>query len=265
MHDWCHPILHALTRRSRPCDVFFRDDDAGWADEHLFALLDRFATHAIPIDLAVIPAALTPSLSQALLERMAVAGRGSIGVHQHGFAHVNHETEGRKCEFGSRRGQREQRREIEAGHGILTAAFGSRADRIFTPPWNRCTDDTARALVELGFAALSRDLTATPFAQPALTEIPVAVDWCKLRRRSAAPDALPQHIAACLAEAPQCGIMLHHAVLDRTDLDLLDRLLPLLRHHPMARCIAMAERLPGAASPRSPALSAPRADATGTC
>ena len=244
MSDWCFPIASALDRRGTPCTVFFRDDDAGWEDRRLFALLDVFARHAVPIDLAVIPSALTPMLANALLQRMSRPGPGGVGVHQHGHAHVNHEREGRKCEFGPSRDYAAQRESIESGHEALIAAFGSLADRIFTPPWNRCTADTAQVLRDLGFDALSRDVTAKPLPGDAIAEIPVAVDWCKHRAAGTGTDVLGARIADALADE-RCGIMLHHAVMDEADLALLDDLLPLLRGHPMSHCAPMTDLLPG--------------------
>src|SRR5262249_57517048 len=81
-----------------PIRFFCRDDDIGWGDDWLFGLLDLFATYAVPIDLAVIPRALTPGLARQLCTRVEVAS-GRIALHQHGFAHVNNEPAGRKCEF----------------------------------------------------------------------------------------------------------------------------------------------------------------------
>ena len=244
MPDWMQPIADALDHRQSPGTVFFRDDDAGWEDQRLFALLDVFARHTVPIDLAVIPAALTPALAAALLQRMAQQGRGGIGVHQHGFAHVNHEVEGRKCEFCASRDYAAQRESIESGHELLIGAFGTLADHIFTPPWNRCTADTAKVLQDLGFDALSRDVTARPLAGTSIAQIPVAVDWCKLRPPGAGTQALAERIADALA-TERCGIMLHHAVMDGADLDLLDSLLPLLRDHPMSHCSPMIDLLLG--------------------
>ena len=76
-----------------------------------------------------------------------------VGLHQHGLAHVNHEREGRKCEFGPSRDAAAQRRDIADGRERLAALLGDRVDPIFTPPWNRCTADTGAVLAELGFAA----------------------------------------------------------------------------------------------------------------
>lgn len=239
MPEWCTPIFLALAQRSTPCQVFFRDDDAGWADQALFALLDRFSAHGVPLDLALIPAALTRPLAGALLRRIAAGDGERLGIHQHGFAHLNHEAEGRKWEFGPSRSYAEQRTAIEAGHALIAAEFGTLTDPIFTPPWNRCTEDTVRALTDLGFEALSRDSTAAPLAQHRLQEIPVTVDWCKMRRPGSSATALGLRISACLESEPQCGIMLHHAAMDAADLALLDDLLPLLRDHANARCVAM--------------------------
>jgi hypothetical protein len=53
---WLDPVTAALDAAPAPVDVFFRDDDAGWATDRLLALLDRFAPHELPLDLAVIAA-----------------------------------------------------------------------------------------------------------------------------------------------------------------------------------------------------------------
>lgn len=237
--DWLAPIRAALDARPAPCAFFFRDDDAGWNDLQLFDLLDCFAQRTTPIDLAVIPAALTPTLAERLLERMKSGDMARPGVHQHGYAHANHQRMGRKCEFGTDRNRIFQHEDIRVGHMIMEAAFRGRADPIFTPPWNRCTTDTVSCLRALGFEALSRDLTATPFTPSELREIPIAVDWCRLRPPGTAPRPLAERIACCIAFAPRVGIMLHHAVMDQDDLALLDGLLDLLRTHPMARCVGM--------------------------
>lgn len=250
MLNWTTPILQALERRASPCRVFFRDDDAGWESARLFALLTCFEHHTVPVDLALIPAALTPSLEQALLRRIAT-GERRIGVHQHGFAHLNHEPCGRKCEFGEGRSRREQRFSIQAGQALIRAAFGTLGDGIFTPPWNRCNEDTASVLVDLGFAALSRDSSAAPFGRRDLQEIPIAIDWCKLRPPGTSAAALGERVAARLASADSCGIMLHHAVMEPADLALLDTMLPLLRDHPAVNCVSMRTLL-GQSLPDTP-------------
>ena len=155
--SWLDPVRQALDEG--PCPVFFRDDDAGWDDERLWALLDLFDRRALPVDVAVIPAELGPALAAELAVR---ARAGGVHLHQHGYAHVNHEPVGRKCEFGPSRPYQAQAADIARGAEILRDAFGDLVEPIFTPPWNRCTAETADALADAGFAVLSRDSTATP-------------------------------------------------------------------------------------------------------
>ncbi len=112
MVRWLDPVTAALDAAPSPVPVFFRDDDAGWGDDRLCALLDRFEARALPIDVAAIPRALGPAIAREL------AARG-VSVHQHGFAHANHEPEGRKYEFGPSRSREVQRRDIEAGRELL--------------------------------------------------------------------------------------------------------------------------------------------------
>ena len=106
------------TRRPAPVDVFFRDDDAGWRDDRLLALLDLFAEHALPLDVAVIPAALGEPVAAELRGRAGAR----LGLHQHGFAHANHEPDGRKHEFGP---SRPLRRSAARHRGRRRAARGA--------------------------------------------------------------------------------------------------------------------------------------------
>lgn len=233
MHDWLAPIRRALDLRRDPATIFFRDDDAGWDNDALFALLDVFATREIPVDLAAIPAAITPALAQALAVRRAAGA--AIGIHQHGWVHANHEPEGRRCEFGAARSHARQRGDIAEGQARLRALFGAELDPIFTPPWNRCSQATADVLNDLGFEILSRDQSAAPLALGRLRSAPVCVDWTKWVSTDPSGAALAQHIAASLAANEPCGIMLHHATMDPEDRHRLDALLALLGEHPMAR------------------------------
>jgi hypothetical protein len=232
---WLDPTRQALADASKPVTFFIRDDDVGWADEQLFALLDVFAEVSLPIDLAVIPRALTPRLARWLQRR-----RQHIELHQHGYAHANHEPEGRKCEFGPFRSRARQRLDITRGQRRLRALLGDGVRPIFTPPWNRCTAETAACLVELGFVALSRDRSAGWLGIAGLAELPVSFDWFATRKgwplsRDERGDLLAQQVRTALP----VGIMLHHAPMDADDLAALRELLVLLADHPSARVRSM--------------------------
>lgn len=246
MNDPLHPLLEALAQAPEPVDFFLRDDDAGWADMRLMALLDCTARAGVPIDLAVIPEATGPALAATLCARIDAAP-GLLGVHQHGYAHLNHEPTGRKCEFGDSRGAEAQARDLRAGQAWLRECFGKRLDPVFTPPWNRCSALTPALLGCLGFGALSRSRGAP--AQHDLPELPVDVDWCKERRLAAerGDDGLGR-IAMDLALRVQAGgpvgLMLHHAEMSALDLCLLEVLLSATTGHASLRWRPMAALLP---------------------
>ncbi len=208
-------LLETLAAAPAPVEVFFRDDDAGWDDARLLALCDAFAAHGLPLDLAVIPAELHPDLAAGLRRR-------PVGLHQHGYAHANHQRAGRKCEFGSDRPAAAQRADIAAGRERLQALLGDRLDPFFTPPWNRCTRDTAQALADLGFTLLSREHRAEPFGL--LPELPVHLDVARLGAAE-----LDERFAALLGDGA-VGLMFHHAAME-----IPHELLALLASHPMVR------------------------------
>jgi len=239
MPDILTPVREALDTARAPLDIFLRDDDAGWDDARLIALLEATARAGVAIDLAAIPLAIGDTLARELRARIDETP-GRIGMHQHGYAHSNHEAEGRSCEFGPARDTAAQRQDLLSGRARLQQHFGERLDALFTPPWNRCSPHTPALLAELGYAALSRDRGATP--QRALPELPVDVDWCR-QQRSGGPGAIAQALACAIrarsADGRPLGLMLHHAQMDDGELALLERWLAALANHPLARWRSM--------------------------
>lgn len=239
MNAWLDPLRNVLDGAPEPLTFFFRDDDAGWSDGRLYRLLDLFEEQRTPLDLAVIPQVLSEPLAHELLSRAQTA---HLAVHQHGFKHVNHEPNGRKCEFGPSRSRLEQSNDLNMGQQRLERLLGRVVDPIFTPPWNRCTKVTVDCLSSLGFRVLSRDLSATPFVLDAISELPISVDWMR-RRNSVAIGR--QDLGRLIADAAQksrpVGIMLHHASMDRGVLNGIRSLLDLLANHANAHCCLMRE------------------------
>jgi peptidoglycan/xylan/chitin deacetylase (PgdA/CDA1 family) len=223
-------LLLSLDERGQPIEVFFRDDDAGWGDERLLELIGRFAEHGLPLDLAVIPMELTEPLASALAATHA-------GLHQHGYAHTNHQVEGRKCEFGPARDRAAQRADIAAGKERLSDLLGDRLDRFFTPPWNRCTRDTGEVLVELGFTLLSREHKAQPLGL--LPELPVHLDVARL-----SPAEIDTRFAALVQNGGPIGVMFHHGVMEPDDMTRASELLALLAGHENVVPRRMAELQP---------------------
>jgi predicted deacetylase len=239
---WLDPLQAALDEAPGPVDLFLRDDDAGWEDERLFAMLAVVDRHALAIDLAVIPQALTPSLAESLIARRARSG-ARLGLHQHGLAHRNHEPGGRKCEFGPARGRDAQRRDLTEGQELLMNLLPGLVGPVFTPPWNRCTRITAELLAELGFRVLSRHVSEPALNVPGLAEVPVSVDWSYAKRdgRRLTFEELSELAAERVRLGGAVGVNLHHAVMDEQELGLLDELCRLLATHAAARCRPLLE------------------------
>jgi hypothetical protein len=227
----------ALYEASAPVTFFFRDDDAGWDDARLFALVDVFARRALPLDVAVIPRSLSAELAASLVS-FAGEQRGRLGLHQHGLAHVSHELSGRKCEFGESRDPDIQRRDITEGFELLAERLPGVVQSVFTPPWNRCSQATGQVLRELGFRVLSRHISEEPIAMPGLAEVPVSVDWTFAKRdgRRLTWPELGRLAGERVRSGAPVGVNLHHAVMDRQELDLLGEMCDLLAEHPAARC-----------------------------
>lgn len=123
----------------------------------------------------MIPAAIADALATALRDRRETAA-GRLRFHQHGAA----------------------------GRARLANLLGEDVERIFTPPWNRCT---------------------------------------QARREHPRGDGLPG-VAARLPDAvdgrPAVGVMLHHAELDAQERGSLRELIRFLSGHPKARLAGMA-------------------------
>jgi hypothetical protein len=162
-----------------------------------------------------------------------------LAFHQHGWTHLNYEVEGRKCEFGVSRPKDWQYLDLMMGRKKIEELLDC-VTETFTPPWNRCTEITAECLAELGFKVLSRDATAAPLNHAGLAELPVQVDWFRKRNgvRVSYLD-LSKKIAAAVAQRASVGIMLHHAMMDETELVHLAQLLALLSTHSKASCLQM--------------------------
>jgi Uncharacterized protein conserved in bacteria (DUF2334) len=239
MSNWLKSISNVLDSAEQPVRIFFRDDDAGWANDRFYALLDKFAQSGIPIDLAVIPEALDQVLVDELLSRQQT--QQLIGLHQHGYSHTNHEPTGRKCEFGSSRSKSQQKTDIAMGQKRLHEALGSALDPIFTPPWNRCTQETVECLEELDFRLLSRDATASELQSAMLQQVPVHVNWSRMLDMPLSELSLA--IANNLGNNDHTGIMLHHADMNTEHLKPLAELLVLFADHDNAQGLLLKEFL----------------------
>jgi hypothetical protein len=239
--SWLDPVRAGLDARPAAVRLFIRDDDAGWENDRLFRLIDVVQARGLPLDLAAIPAAVTPTLGRELRRRVDGSG-GRLNVHQHGLAHTNHEPDGRKCEFGPSRPLPQQRADITVGRRMLEDLLGAPASGIFTPPWNRCSAATAEALVALGVHLLSRDRSAPSFGLDGLDELPIHQDWTGRRGCSNGAGEWGRSLAHRMVNADgPVGLMLHHAVMTAADLQLLGEFLDVAAAHGLVQVCSMLD------------------------
>ena len=131
--------------------LWWRDDDVMRPSPKLNRLLDVAQRCSCPVALAVIPARVCDGLGQAL------AGTPTAVV-QHGFAHIDHASPGRRkesSELGSHRPQAVILEELVSGRERLRELFGDRFLPVVVPPWNRIDRALLPALSASGFCGLS--------------------------------------------------------------------------------------------------------------
>ena len=229
-------FLNAKEAQGQDLHLFLRDDDVDVDEDSLKQLLDLALARGVPMNLEIIPGRLTPSGTAALKNALR-ADHALLSLNQHGWMHSNHELEGRKCEFGPSRSFTQQLTDIAQGKAILESTFVELFYPAFTPPWNRCTTETYRALDELGFQVLSKDRGKERVTEHRFTEISTSLDlytW-KEGARMKSPDEIVQALMAQLEGLPIIGLLLHHKVMTRDAFEFLDQILCELRRCSVVR------------------------------
>ena len=215
----------------RPAHIFFRADDIGVPGRQFARLMEIFSRHQTPLALAVVPTWLTRSRWDVLRN----LGQDTPQLwcwHQHGWRHVNHETRGKKQEFGPDRLASAIEHDLLRGRKRLEFLMGEDFYPAFTPPWNRCGQETLNHLKTMGYRAISRSRGATPPAPDGLPDVAVNADLHT--RKDATPDEGWENLFAELEQAISggfCGIMIHHQRMNNAAFDFLDLLLTLLGQH----------------------------------
>jgi hypothetical protein len=190
--------------------IFFRADDIAVPGKRFARLMQLFTTYQVPLSLSVVPSWLTGERWISLQE----PGRKIPSFwcwHQHGWRHANHETGGKKQEFGPGRSFFDARKDIIRGRNRLESLMGKNFYPVFTPPWNRCDLKTLEILRELGYVAVSRSRGSKPASPVGLPDIAVNVDLHT--RKETDPHSGWDHLFAEIRQAVssgRCGIMLHH-------------------------------------------------------
>jgi len=224
-----------------PVPIFFRADDIAVPGRAVARLLALFRRHRIPLNLAVVPVWLTTPRWHTL-QRMAEKEWGLFCWHQHGWRHQNHETTGKKQEFGTGRPTHRIQRDIDHGRIRLQALMGGSFFPVFTPPWNRCSRAALDHLAATGFHAVSRSAGARPPAMGAVPDLAVNVDL-HTRRESLPTEGwqgLFTEFEAALVSG-RCGIMIHHQRMNDTAFRFLDLLLAAVSRFPAVQPVSFKD------------------------
>jgi len=224
----CIHIAAERLENKGPGYIFFRADDVAAPGRKLAKLMDVFKRHRVPLCLAVVPAWLTGRRWQYL--KGLEAKESSLWCwHQHGWRHINHETEGKKQEFGAARSRLDIKRDLVLGKRRLEDLMEAEFYPVFTPPWNRCSLSTLQLLGELGYEAVSRYRGSMPRAPRELPDFYANVDLHTRKERD--PAAGWERLSEELQQAVSskfCGIMIHHQRMNEAAFDFLEMLLRIL-------------------------------------
>jgi len=214
--DRCFSAILEKVDSKYPGYVFFRADDVAVPGAHFVRLMDLFTRYRVPLCLAVVPAWLTQARWQHL-KRIGQKAPSLWCWHQHGWRHVNHEPEGKKQEFGPSRPSLKIRDDLIRGKHHLQTLMGESFSPVFTPPWNRCEQNTLGLLKELNYQAVSRSIKSVPPAPDGLPDFAVRVDLHT--RKEGHPllgwEGLFSELGSALSQN-LCGIMIHHQRMNET-------------------------------------------------
>lgn len=203
--------------------LFFRDDDLGFHNDSFLKLADLFSNRKQKLCVAAIPGSVNEdSFTKKVRENKF------LEIHSHGFQHLNHQVDGKKCEFGKSRKKERVLRELQESYQKLESLFEEQYYPAFTPPWNRIEDDLLPLIEEVGFKVVSRDGDKKANLGK-VTDINVDIDLHTEKiKTERTPESLLQEVKDKTKDGTPVGIMLHHGHMKADDFEFLDEFLRLL-------------------------------------
>jgi len=210
--------------------LFFRADDIGVPGQKFFRLLELCMAFEVPMAFAMIPAWITAIRWEKIYK--AAQKKANLWCwHQHGWCHANHESMGKKQEFGPSRLTEKLYNDIDRGRDRLEGILGDDFFPLFTPPWNRCDQRTLSHLSRRKYHAISRFANSTPKSLQELPDFFVNVDLHT--RKEADPVQAWNKLLDDFASAFKygyCGIMLHHQRMSAAAFSFLELLFSFMVH-----------------------------------
>jgi peptidoglycan/xylan/chitin deacetylase (PgdA/CDA1 family) len=243
LHQLNEVITRAVAASPGPGLVFFRADDIAVPGQNLSLMLGLFRGYGVPLCCSVVPAWLSRPRWKHL-KGLAGSDTSLWCWHQHGWRHVNHETTGRKQEFGPSRSREELAADLRRGWVRLESVMEDDFFPVFTPPWNRCNGETLELALEIGYHGVSRIIGSRPYTVTELPDLQVNVDLHTRRETEpvAGWKALMLDLELALSKG-FCGIMIHHQRMNEAALEFLEILLATLTRSTRIRVVHFRDLL----------------------
>jgi len=228
--ETCMNIPHSPVSQPDNAVIFFRADDVAVPSENFSRLISLFYRYQIPLSLAVVPVWLTHQRWDHL--KALTGDISSLWCwHQHGWRHVNHSGKGKKYEFGQSRTPSQIKNDLKNGMDRLKNIMGENFYPIFTPPWNRCDNNTLKQLKNLRYKALSRSSGNKMRNSEGIIEYNIDVDLHTRKEKDLEKgwDNLFREFKQALANG-LCGIMIHHQLMNDQAFVFIESLFQVLAH-----------------------------------
>ncbi|HBH29680.1 MAG: hypothetical protein N839_0002910 [Desulfofustis sp. PB-SRB1] len=213
-------------------EIFFRADDIGVPSRNFSRLLSLFITHQLPLCLAVVPCWLTVARWRQIAHE-AGDHEKLWCWHQHGWRHKNHETAGKKCEFGAHRKKDLMQSELCRGRARLENLLGESFTPVLTPPWNRIADGVAELARHCKLRAISTSGVGLKRIPGSIPDFSVNVDLHTRKEKTGGRKVIgiTNDFASAVADG-RIGVMIHHQHMAEEDFNFLDGLLALVTGQP---------------------------------
>ena len=226
--------------------IFFRADDIGAASKAFEALCRLFRFYGVPLAMAVIPAWLSDTRLEKVF-RAAPVAEDLWNWHQHGWRHINWQKEGAESEFGSDRAPERQYEDILQGRTKMERIFGPNFVPVFTPPWDRFSTATLKALRKLDFKGISATAPFPPGVKSlyGIKRLPTRLDLYTRNAKNPAGDfalLIDQFSGLSKMKGP-AGIIIRHQQMTPFAFEFLDRMLYNLKYVIGARFSSFKEIL----------------------
>jgi len=233
--------IKSCNTHSIPINFWWRDDDLVSDSDQFVKICDISNNLSTPLLCSIIPRLISNGL------KLDGENTSLVSYCQHGWAHINHEPDGElKSEFGPHRSSLDVKVDIQEGVNALKKKVGQKLLPIFVPPWNRFDSCHIEVLIELGFQYLSSyGLLEYPQTQADIHPINTHIDviyWGKDGVHMRKLDEIYSTLTELLKQYqlnykkiknPEAiGILSHHRVMNRDDLESLAQLISSIQSIP---------------------------------